>query len=356
MPPTTTTPMLRVADFFCGCGGTSEGLRLAGMEIALGLDFDGAAAATYRRNFPDAVFFERDICAVDPAEVNKTLGKSDSRLVMSACAPCQPFSTFRKKGPDDDAARTLLPALLPFVDSLTPDYIVVENVPGIQKEADGPLMIFVGGLREREYDVKWRVVDCQRYGVPQRRRRLVLIASLFGQVAIPPPTHGPGLQPVATVSDWIDDLPPLEAGQRHTTVPNHICGAIGELNLRRLRASRELGSRLHWPKELWLDCHQSHGGHSDVYGCMAGDAPAPVLTTKCTSISNGRFGHPSQDRAISVREAASLQTFPRSFEFVGGLKSTTRQVGNAVPVLLAKQLGEAIIEHARARELAAAAT
>jgi DNA (cytosine-5)-methyltransferase 1 len=326
------------------------------MEIALGLDVDAAAAATYRRNFPDATFFERDICAVDPDEVKESLGASDAPLVLSACAPCQPFSTFRKKSLNDDSARTLLPALLPFVDALTPDYIVVENVPGIQREADGPLMVFVAGLEERDYHVVWKVVDCQRYGVPQRRRRLVLVASQFGQVTIPPPTHGPGLQPVATVDDWIGDLPPLEAGQRHPSVPNHICGAIGELNLRRLRASRELGGRLHWPKELWLDCHQSHGGHSDVYGCMAGDAPAPVLTTKCTSISNGRFGHPSQDRAISVREAASLQTFPLSFEFVGGLKSTTRQVGNAVPVLLAKQLGDSIVEHAQARELAAATT
>jgi DNA (cytosine-5)-methyltransferase 1 len=321
------------------------------MEIALGLDLDAAAAATYRKNFPKAAFVESDIGAIDPADVKASLGDSDAPLVLSACAPCQPFSTFRRKSLNDDSMRTLLPALLPFVDSLAPDYIVVENVPGIQREADGPLMVFVAGLKSRGYETAWKVVDCQRYGVPQRRRRLVLIASRFGEVPIPKPTHGPGLKPVATVGEWIGDLPALEVGQQHRSVPNHVCGAIGDLNLRRLRASRDLGGRLHWPAELWLDCHQSHGGHSDVYGCMAADAPAPVLTTKCTSISNGRFGHPSQDRAISVREAASLQTFPRTFEFVGGLKSTTRQVGNAVPVLLAKKLGESVIEHAQEQGL-----
>lgn len=344
MPPAATT--LRVADFFCGCGGTSEGLRLAGLDVVLGLDFDAEASATYRRNFSHAAFIERDIREVDPAEVRKILGGEATPLVMSACAPCQPFSTFRRKGADSERDRTLLPALLPFVDALSPDYLLVENVPGIQSAPDGPFSLFVEGLYDQKYSVRWEVVDCQRYGIPQRRRRLVLVASRHGEVAVPPSTHGPGLQPISTVREWIGDLPPIAAGEAHPSVPNHVCGAIGDLNLRRLRASREHGSRLQWPQDLWLKCHRSHRGHSDVYGCMRSDAPAPVLTTKCTSLSNGRFGHPTQDRAISVREAACLQTFPRSFELIGGLKSTTRQVGNAVPVLLARRLGEAIAAHA----------
>jgi DNA (cytosine-5)-methyltransferase 1 len=317
------------------------------MDIVFGLDFEAEAAATYKRNFPHVAFVERDILDVDPAEVEASLRKTSGPLVLSACAPCQPFSTFRKKSADSERSRSLLPALLPFVETLNPDYVLVENVPGIQKATDGPLITFVTGLRNRGYRVCWTVVDCQHYGVPQRRRRLVLLGTRHGDIAIPDPSHGPGREPVSTVAEWIADLPALKAGQSDPAVANHICGAIGELNLRRLRASRESGGRLSWPEELWLECHRSHDGHSDVYGCMRADAPAPALTTKCTSISNGRFGHPTQDRAISVREAACLQTFPRGFEFVGGLRSTTRQVGNAVPVLLAKILGEAMLGHAK---------
>jgi len=173
----------------------------------------------------------------------------------------------------------------------------------------------------------------------------VLLASCHGAIRLPGRTHGPDLKPVSTVGEWIDDLPPINAGEAHPTIPNHCAGALGERNLRRIRASGEGGGRLDWPSDLVLDCHRNHAGHEDVYGRMRRDAPAPVLTTKCTSLSNGRFGHPLQDRAISVREAASLQTFPRDFTFVGGLRSTSRQVGNAVPVMLAQRLGEAVTDH-----------
>ena len=234
-PPEIAT--LRVADFFCGCGGTSEGLRLAGMDIVFGLDFEHEAAATYQKNFPRATFFERDILDVDPVEVEQVLGETSGPLVLSACAPCQPFSTFRQKSANSERSRSLLPALLPFVTDLGPDFVLVENVPGIQSATDGPLIAFVAGLRTRGYRVQWEVVDCQHYGVPQRRRRLVLLATRHGEVSIPDPTHGPGRAPVSTVAEWIADLPELKAGQSDATVANHVCGAVGELNLRRLRAS-----------------------------------------------------------------------------------------------------------------------
>jgi DNA (cytosine-5)-methyltransferase 1 len=140
-------------------------------------------------------------------------------------------------------------------------------------------------------------------------------------------------------------LPPVGPGEEHADVPNHVVSAITEINLRRLRATPPGGGRADWPPELRLACHKNHAGHSDVYGRMRGDAPAPVLTTKCTSISNGRFGHPYADRPISVREAACLQTFPRTFIFEGRIKSATRQVGNAVPVLFAERMGEAFVRH-----------
>jgi DNA (cytosine-5)-methyltransferase 1 len=190
-------------------------------------------------------------------------------------------------------------------------------------------------------------VDCQHYGVPQRRRRLIVMASRYGPIQIPAPTHGraPGLLPVSTVSEWIGDLPAISAGEADPSVPNHLASALTDLNMKRLEATPPGGGRADWPPELRLTCHAQHNGHCDVYGRMRADAPAPALTTKCTSISNGRFGHPVQHRPISVREAASLQTFPRDFIFEGGIKSATRQIGNAVPVLLAQRMGEAFLSH-----------
>jgi DNA (cytosine-5)-methyltransferase 1 len=339
-----------VADFFCGCGGTSAGLRAAGLSIALGVDVDPNTSATYRLNFPEAAFIECDIAALTPEDVAQSLGNSsdsDSRLLLSACAPCQPYSHFHgARRPDP--RRTLLLKLIPFIDHLAPDLVFVENVPGLNTSAPaGTFSRFCKALRMRGFSVVHEVVACHEYGVPQSRRRLILMASRLGSISLPPKTHGrgPGRRPASTVWEWIGDLPPITAGESHPSIPNHLASRLTDLNLRRLKATPPGGGRSDWPADLILDCHKDHDGHSDVYGRMHAHAMAPALTTKCTSISNGRFGHPFQDRPISVREAASLQTFPRDFVFHGGIKSATRQVGNAVPVLLAQRVGEAFARH-----------
>ncbi len=343
---------IRVADFFCGCGGTSAGLQAAGMSIAFGLDCDAEASRTYRANFPGAAFLESDIRSVDLDEVASLAGAEGGPLLVSACAPCQPYSTFSARA-TRDPRRSLLLRLLPILDRLHPDYILIENVPGLRSHhaPAGTFNRFCKALRTLGFQVSSGVVDCQSYGVPQRRRRLILMASRHGRISIPDATHGsgPGLLALSTVGDWISDLPRIAAGEIHPTVPNHQASALTELNLRRIQATPKGGGRADWPPHLQLACHAEHEGHSDVYGRMRIDAPAPVLTTKCTSLSNGRFGHPTQDRPISVREAACLQTFPRDYLFIGGIKSTTRQVGNAVPVLLSQRLGEAFVAHHRAR-------
>jgi DNA (cytosine-5)-methyltransferase 1 len=339
---------IRVADFFCGCGGTSAGLQAAGMNIVFGLDNDSEASATYRLNFPKANFFERDIKSVTTNEIVETIEPGDGPLLISACAPCQPYSTFASAKREDPRRRLLL-RLIPVIKRLNPEFILVENVPGLRSQSApaGTFNRFKKTLTSLDYHVASGVVDCQNYGVPQRRRRLLIMASRLGSISLPVPTHGRGVAvlPISTVAEWIGDLPPVEAGQKHPDIPNHLASGLTELNLRRIRATTEGGGRADWPEELQLTCHSNHRGHSDVYGRMRFDMPAPVLTTKCTSISNGRFGHPTQDRPITVREAASLQTFPRTFTFVGGIKSTTRQVGNAVPVLLAQRVGEVFVQH-----------
>lgn len=342
-------PPVDAWDFFCGCGGTSAGLAAAGMRILGGVDLDGGAAATYRSNLPDAAFIERDIRAVEPIELSDAATRSpDSRLLVSACAPCQPYTNFHRKSSQRAEQRTLLLRLLPFIDHLEPDFVFVENVPGLHKvRGASTFNRFVAALRRRGFNVTWKIVDCRRYGVPQRRRRLVLLASALGELGVPAATHGhePGLPALSTVKDYIGHFPPITDGEKHATIPNHQAAKLTELNLRRIRSTPPGGGRADWPEGLRLDCHRQHNGHSDVYGRMSWDGPAPVLTTKCTSLSNGRYGHPEQDRPISVREAAALQTFPDDFRVVGRIKSATRQIGNAVPVLLAQAVGDAIVQH-----------
>lgn len=344
----TTAPRIRVADFFSGCGGTSTGLRDAGMEIVLGLDVEPEASKTYRRNFPEAAFIERDIVDVSPEEVAALVGDGEGPLLVSACAPCQPYSSFVERSARD-GRKTLLLRLLPIIERLDPEFVFIENVPGLKagRAPAGTFARFCKALRMAGYHVDHAVVDCQVYGIPQRRRRLVVLASRLGVIGVPKPTHGrePGLLPLSTVWEWIGDLPPVGPGEEHPDVPNHLASAITDINLRRLRATPPGGGRADWPPNLRLACHHNDRDYSDVYGRMHADAPAPVLTTKCTSISNGRFGHPYADRPISVREAACLQTFPRDFVFEGGIRSATRQIGNAVPVLLAQRMGETFVRH-----------
>lgn len=343
--PRATNNGIAVVDFFSGCGGTSAGLRAAGYSIVAALDRDPDAAATFRANFPEAAFIEGDVRRLDETTLDRLLMDDRRGLLVAACAPCQPYSTLRReKRPSMD--RSLLLTLLPFVRRHTPDAIVVENVPGLQKVRGASTWNrFRKELSRLGYYQSWGVVDCRDYGVPQRRRRLVLVASFHGPVSLPVPTHGSGRAPHSTVRDWIGMLPEIAAGETHPEDPNHRAGRLGDLNLRRVQATPEGGGRSSWDESLWLDCHKGFEGHQDVYGRLSWDACAPVLTTKCTDITNGRYGHPDQDRAISVREAANIQTFPPDFKFVGSLKSSTRQVGNAVPVLLARRVGEHVAEH-----------
>jgi len=337
---------IAVVDFFSGCGGTSMGLRDAGMEIAVGVDIDKDAAQTYRSNFPTAKFIERDICKVAVDEIRQLVPRQH-RLLLSGCEPCQPFSKQNRsssQADSEDPRRNLLREFQRFVVGLRPDVVVVENVPGLQKIGDqGPFYEFVDALASNDYFVEWKILSAMSFGVPQVRRRLVLIASRSQAVSLPRPTHGPCLQDVAVVRDYISGLPSLKVGQADPSDPDHAAMNLSELNVKRISITPEGGGRESWPPSLVVDCHRGHDGHSDVYGRLAWDRPASAITTRCLSYSNGRFGHPSENRAISLREAACLQTFPRSFRFYGSLLSRGRQVGNAVPPLMARAVGMAII-------------
>ncbi|WP_295762625.1 DNA cytosine methyltransferase [Undibacterium sp.] len=339
---------MMVIDFFCGCGGASKGFELAGFEIALGIDFDKNAADSYRANFPTTQFIEDDIRNIKAKHIAEKVPEwRTNDLVFCACAPCQPFSAQNKNRHTGDNRRTLLSETKRFIRAFRPEFIFIENVPGIQSvklEENGPFADFLHFLDRFNYQYEYKVVSSEFYGVPQQRKRLVILARLNGKPEFPIPTHGMDDTRFATVRDHISDLTPLQAGEIDPEDPLHEAAIIQPRNIERLQHTPEGGDRRNWPDELWLDCHRTYDGHTDVYGRMTWDAPCKTLTTKCTSISNGRFGHPdtNQNRAITYREAALLQTFPRGFEFKGNKVSKSKQIGNAVPVLLAQCFAMAI--------------
>ena len=343
---------VKVFDFFCGCGGASCGFRQAGMDIVYGLDCDKVSQSSFRRNFPAAAFESSDIRNVEAVSLRTLVNAHrPSPVLFCGCAPCQPFSKQNTVRPPrgKDERVPLLSHFARMVETCRPDIVFVENVPGIQKlgRKTQPFGGFLDRLESAGYHVTYEAVSLMKYGVPQSRCRLILLASLHGPMELPPKTNGPGTpcRRYETVHDWIGQLPPIAAGQTHPVVSNHRAAALSPRNLERIRATPEGGGHRDWPKRLRLKCHADTAGYSDVYGRMSWNRPASGLTTRCISYSNGRFGHPSQDRAISVREAACLQTFPADYVFEGSLNAMAKQIGNAVPTRLTERIGQHVIEH-----------
>ena len=301
------------------------------MVVLGGIDNDADAAATYELNFPNAHFARADIRHLGVDHVLAEFGVDTvDRVVFSTCAPCQPFSKQRTVHQDEDDRIPLLLELGRYVRAIRPDLVFVENVPGLQsvRDEESPLTEFLQLPDDAGYSVSMDVVEARSFGVPQKRSRLVVLASRSEPPGLPITTHGGGRRHFSTVREWIGDLPVVAAGEEHPTMKNHKASALSVKNLERIRSTPEGGDRRDWPGRLWLECHSGdYEGHTDVYGRMRWDATATGLTTRCISYSNGRFGHPEQDRALSIREAASLQTFPLDFEFVGSMASMARQIG-----------------------------
>jgi DNA (cytosine-5)-methyltransferase 1 len=336
---------IKAFDFFSGCGGTSCGLSMAGMDVVFALDSDAQALETFQTNFPDATVLCQDIRSVDEKILKPLVDSCEEKIIFSGCAPCQPFSRQNRLKTSSDDRKELLLEFGRFIRYWTPDYVLVENVPGLQKISDeGPFFRFLSLLKQLGYEISFGVLAASSFGVPQKRERLVLLASLDGLIELPQPTHGEGLKPFSCVGDWIAGLPPLNAGEVSLHDPDHQCSKLSALNLKRIKSTPEGGGRNDWPEYLKLECHKGHSGHTDVYGRLRWNSLASGLTTRCISLSNGRFGHPEQNRAISVREAACLQTFPMEYNFKGSLVSKAKQIGNAVPPLMAKALGEQVLK------------
>ncbi|WP_115668552.1 DNA cytosine methyltransferase [Ciceribacter selenitireducens] len=332
-------------DLFCGAGGLTHGLQAKGVNVVAGVDVDENCRHPFEVN-NNAIFLLKDVQHLRSEELRTLFGSARFKI-LAGCAPCQPFSTYAQRY---DTAGTPRWALLyhfgRLIRELEPDVVTMENVPTVAKHK--VFSDFVNALEETGYVVHTEVVDCRAYGLPQNRRRMVLLASRFGKITIPPPSH----ETYVSVRDAIGHVVPVTDGEKDPKDPLHTSSKLSPINRQRIRASKPGGSWRDWPRELVAECHKRATGktYPGVYGRMKWDEPAPTLTTQFFGFGNGRFGHPEQDRALSLREGAILQGFPTDYSFLPmgqkvHLKALGRMIGNAVPVTLGEVIGSAITAH-----------
>ena len=339
-------------DLFCGAGGLTRGLLNAGIPVAAGYDIDSACKFAYEHNNKGAIFYEKSVAELSGHKLAEHYPKNHTRILVG-CAPCQTFSKYTQGlDNDDDPKWHLLGEFARLVVELKPSIVSMENVPELQRH--DIFDDFLNTLTQEGFyfskDADKRIIYCPDYGIPQHRRRVVILASKFGSIEIIPPTHK--LDRYQNVSDFLSDLPPLAAGDVCDDDPLHRTSVLSSMNLRRIRASKPGGTWRDWPKELVVNCHKEETGWSypSVYGRMRWDRPSPTITTQFYGFGNGRFGHPEQDRGISLREGAILQSFPKCYEFVKPgdkycFKAIGRMIGNAVPVRLGEIIGKSIYQH-----------
>ncbi|GAA0261772.1 DNA cytosine methyltransferase [Halobacterium noricense] len=344
-------------DLFCGVGGLTHGLETAGIPVAVGVDRDDECEHAYEAN-NEARFEQADVADLDAEQVSEWLDDG-TVSVLAGCAPCQPFSNLNNA--EDSSERDDWGLVRDFgnlVEEVEPGIVVMENVSELRNK---PVYSdFVNTLWRAGYDVSFSVVECPDYGIPQDRKRIVVLASKYGPIELKGPTHSPSNYP--TVRDAIGNgvVPEIDAGGVDENDPLHRSRTLEEQNIERIRQSKPGGTWRDWDPEIRLDCHTKESGQSfgSVYGRMQWDTTAPTITTQYYNYGSGRFGHPEQDRAISLREGAILQTFPPDYEFVEDeedihYQTVGRFVGNAVPVRLAEVVGETIVEHVENYNVAA---
>ncbi len=334
----------------------SFGLQQAGINVLAGIDVDPTCQKTYESNIKGARYILADVMKLGEKKLSaqiKDLSKDDDNLIFIGCSPCQYWTIIRTNKSRSRNSKHLLGEFHRFVKYYNPGYVIVENVPGIlRRRRESGLDRFISDLRRRGYIVQYKVVNLNDYGVPETRRRFSLIANrVSGRRVFPEP--GPWRP---TVSDFIGEangFPEISAGHKDTTDFIHTSAGLEEQNLKRLKLTpKDGGTRRAWSNtSLQINAYRSKNSDkkisfSDTYGRMSWNHPAPTITTKFFSISNGRFAHPEEDRGISLREGATLQTFPKTYRFLGdSITSIARMIGNAVPPLYARQIGDAIISN-----------
>ncbi|MFS0715221.1 DNA cytosine methyltransferase [Microbacterium sp. 2P01SA-2] len=343
----TAPAQISAVDLFCGAGGLSQGLQEAGILVVGGVDVDPSCTYAFESNI-EAPFILRDVREVTGADLESLWIPGTVRM-LAGCAPCQPFSPYRRGV--DTSAEEQWPLLREFsrlVRETNPELVTMENVPRIGTAA--VFEEFVRDLKSYGYSVDWRSCYGPKYGLPQHRRRLVLLASRLGPISVP---DGPlDEEHYRTVRDVIGGLRPVASGGVDESDPLHVARKLSPLNKKRIAASRPGGTWADWPEELLSPCHRKASGASfkNVYARMEWDAPSPTITTLAHNFGAGRFGHPEQDRSITLREAALLQGFPPGYRLVRPgqrvlMSHIGRLIGNAVPPPIAAEVGKAAMRH-----------
>lgn len=339
-------------DLFSGAGGTTSGLKKAGIKVAAAVEIDKWAAQTYRLNNPEVVLFEKDIRDINGKEIMEAISlKPSDKLLLVACPPCQGFSTIGKHDVNDKRNRLIF-EYLRLITELKPDFLLMENVSGIKNKKNRSIFTkFINPIKSR-YLITYDILNTADYGVPQNRKRLVLhgikretVDESFN-VMLPIKTHSQAGK--ENTQQWVTaevimDLPEIKSGEEFLGegIHNHIANKLTDINIKRIRYIRANGgSRTILPDDLMLNCHKKNKGHGDVYGIVDISKPSVTITGGCMTYSKGRFGHPTQDRALSAREAARLQSFDDSYIFLGNRRELAKQIGNAVPVKLAEASGK----------------
>lgn len=344
-----TTIQHTIIDMFCGVGGLTHGLKREGLNVIAGYDLDKSCKFAYETNNTGAVFIDKDIEKVSGEEISNQYSQGDIKILVG-CAPCQPFSTYSRKRDEKDDWK-LLYSFGRLVQEVKPDIISIENVPELASEKRFNVFSkFLKMLEENNYHISWEIVKCQDYGIPQVRSRLVLLASRLGEIKLIPKTHTQ--KQYKTVRQAISKLSRIKAGESSQKDRLHTASHLSDKNLERIKASKPGGSWKDWDDKLVASCHKAISGKSyvSVYGRMEWDKPAPTITTQFYGFGNGRFGHPTQNRAISIREGAILQTFPKGYKFLApkekvNIKKLGRHIGNAVPVRLGQVVAKSIKKH-----------
>lgn len=339
----------QVVDLFCGVGGLTCGLQQAGLNVVGGFDLDETCQYTYEHN-NHTPFHQKNIRDMTGDEILECYD-SDATKILVGCAPCQPFSQMRfKLGTENkkDEKYNLLKEFGRMIERVQPIIVSMENVPNIRDTE--VFKKFLKILIDNGYFTdEGQVVYCPEYGIPQNRRRFVLLASKLGEISLIKPTHK---KEEVTVRKFIEDLPEVAAGEVCATDKLHRTAKLSPKNLERIKKSTPGGTWKDWPEELRCECHKKDSGqtYTSVYGRMRWDAIGPTMTTQFYCYGTGRYGHPIQDRALTLREGALLQTFPKDYDFIDPdakfvLHDIARHIGNAVPVRLGEVIGLSIKQH-----------
>lgn len=340
---------INAIDLFCGVGGLTYGVQQTGINVIAGFDFEESCQFAYEKN-NKAKFVHRNIKELMDGELLSYYPKNTDIKILIGCAPCQPFSAYSHRYKDSDSRKDKMDLLDYFgkqIQLVKPDIVSMENVPQLAKE--DIFSRFVLLLEKEGYEVSWKIAFSPAYGIPQNRKRLLLLASKFGKIAFPEELSK---ENYPTIRKAISSLPRLKAGETDPEDPLHRARKLSELNIERIKSSKPGGTWREWDEKLLPDCYKKKSGQSfsSVYGRLEWDKPSSTITTQFPGYGNGRFGHPEQDRALSLREGAILQSFPKDYEFIENkdnyvINKIAMQIGNAVPPKLGEVIGQGIMEH-----------